>query len=525
MYIKFHLAALGVILMEGLVFGAPMASDSTTRGPLQKYPFTRRDLSVLTLHQELGPLLSNISTILGPDSPEWTNATTRFNIYSRPDVQAVVVPGKESDVAKIVTYCNDNSIDFLAYNRGHGLPTTLQIFQGLQINLGQLTGISIAEDGTSALVQGGVDNGQVLEAVWDQGYVTTTGTATCVGVMGPGLGGGHGVYEGQYGLVMDNFLHLNVVLANGSAIGVNETSYPDLWWGMRGAGHNFGIVTSAQMKLYPREIESWFYKNFWWTGDKLETVFGALNELHAKDNGTTPPKMGFEAVLISMNETVSKTEDQATLYWSFAYAGPAEDAEELLAPFNAIEAVGTKGGSTSLPNLSNAMTAAGEGGSCYPQRFVGASTLTGQYNITAQRRIYDLFNRKVAEYPELAAVSSMYNEGYATKGMEDIPKELSAYPHRDSKHIIYFLSAIPDEDESDLKAVAEEWAKETWDLWLEGEDVGSRPTTYVNYAFGHDYETQASIYGDEAWRLEKLRELKAEYDPNNRFRYYNPIVY
>lgn len=126
--------------------------------------------------------------------------------------------------------------------------------------------------------------------------------------MGAGLGGGHGVYEGQYGLVADNFLHLNVVLANGSAIGVNETSHPDLWWAMRGAGHNFGIVTSAEMKLYPRNIDTWHYHNYWWTGDKLETVLKAINKLAAKDHGSTPPLLGFNAGQYAMNSSISETE-------------------------------------------------------------------------------------------------------------------------------------------------------------------------------------------------------------------------
>lgn len=71
-----------------------------------------------------------------------------------------------------VTYCDENSIDFLAYGRGHGFTTTLRGFKGLQINLGQLNGVTIAKDRKSVLVQGGLDNGQVQEALWPKGYVT-----------------------------------------------------------------------------------------------------------------------------------------------------------------------------------------------------------------------------------------------------------------------------------------------------------------------------------------------------------------
>lgn len=122
------------------------------------------------------------------------------------------------------------------------------------------------------------------------------------------MGGGHGRYEGLYGLVSDQFIHLNVVLANGSTIGVNETSHSDLFWAMKGAGHNFGIVTSAQFKINPRKVETWNYHSYYWTEDKLEAVFEALNEFHRSDNGTTPPLMGVEAGAVVMNSSVSEAD-------------------------------------------------------------------------------------------------------------------------------------------------------------------------------------------------------------------------
>ena len=107
--------------------------------------------------------------------------------------------------------------------------------------------------------------------------------------MGPGLGGGYGRYLGFYGLVADNFISLNVVLADGSAITVSETSYPDLWWAMRGAGHNFGIVTSLNQKIYKRTVDAWFYATYTFTQDKLENLFEAVN--HMANNGTQPKEL------------------------------------------------------------------------------------------------------------------------------------------------------------------------------------------------------------------------------------------
>ena len=82
----------------------------------------------------------------------------------------------------------------------------------------------------------------------------------------------------------------------------------------------------------------------------------------------------------------------------------------------------------------------------------------------------------------------------------------------------FFLTVVP--PGSDLLEVADTWGKEAWDLWNAGQD----PQVYVNYAIGHPYETLESIYGYEAWRLDRLRGLKAKYDPNNSFRFYVPII-
>ena len=89
------------------------------------------------------------------------------------------------------------------------------------------------------------------------------------------------------------------------------------------------------------------------------------------------------------------------------------------------------------------------------------------------------------------------------------------YPYR------FFATAVP--EGSDLLDAANAWAKESTDIWNGGQP-SRRPKLYVNYAMGHDYETLESIYGYEPWRLERLRSLKVAYDPENRFRFFVPIV-
>lgn len=123
--------------------------------------------------------------------------------------------------------------------------------------------------------------------------------------MGPGLGGGYGRYMGFYGLIIDNLLSMNVVLANGSAITVSESATPDLWWGMRGAGHNFGIVTSFNTKIHKRTVDEWFYITYTFRQDKLEWLFGVVNAM--MNNGTQPKEL-MNYALYAWVPSISTTE-------------------------------------------------------------------------------------------------------------------------------------------------------------------------------------------------------------------------
>ncbi|KAH8716742.1 hypothetical protein GQ44DRAFT_688767 [Phaeosphaeriaceae sp. PMI808] len=506
---KSFIIAYGLTFLPSLITGSPIVPRY-----FERKLFSRDRIASTTVAVELGPQLSNGSLVYGSDSPSWANATSRWNLHVRPDVQVVVEPAVEADIAKIIRYCNDNSFQFLMRNRGHGITSSLSTFSGIEINVENFRRITVHPNEGTATLQAGASGGQVIKELWDQGYVTTTGSTPCVGVMGPALGGGHGRYNGLYGLVADNILHYNVVLANGTEIGVNKTSHPDLLWALKGAGHNFAAVTSIVKEIYPKQLETWHFHNYTWTQDKLETVFETLNTFHKSYNGTTPPKMGVNFGSIIMDKSISTTE--AVLKWDFYYAGSAAEAEELLKPFSAIGAVAEKTLDLSYPGVSDLTK-----GDCRGGNLSISSVMTLEYNVTAQRALYDHYVAKVAEIPELGATAYLWHEGYATAGYQAIPSEATSYPHRDENHIMFFATLVP--EGSDLLDAANQWAKESTDIWNAGQPTRT-PKLYVNYALGHNYETLESIYGYEPWRLEKLRSLKAAYDPQNRFRFYVPIV-
>lgn len=179
-------------------------------------------------------------------------------------------------------------------------------FDGIEIDLRNLGGIQIAPDNKTVHLQGGVYSYNVIRDLWDQGFVTGTGGCTCVSVIGPALGGGHGLQQGQHGLTMDHFVNLNVVLANGTAVSVNETSNPDLWWAMRGAGHNFGIVTSWDAKIWEDNFKTYFVRSYEFEGSALESVIDEVNRMGW--DGSLNPVWLASFGLFTMNTSVSETE-------------------------------------------------------------------------------------------------------------------------------------------------------------------------------------------------------------------------
>ena len=94
------------------------------------------------------------------------------------------------------------------------------------------------------------------------------------------LGGGHGFLQGQYGLMADQVISARLVLANGTAVTVSARSNPDLYWALKGAGHNFGIVTEVTYKVYDvRGHEDWSTGTFVFSGDQLEEFLTTINNM------------------------------------------------------------------------------------------------------------------------------------------------------------------------------------------------------------------------------------------------------
>ncbi len=164
----------------------------------------------------------------------------------------------------LIVYCADpedvlTTIDFA---RSVGLPITvrsgghsmvgLSVGNGaLVIDLSRMKGIQIDPGTGIARVQAGLTLGEFVQETQVYGLATTTGTVSGTGLAGLTLGGGIGWLMGKYGLTVDSLLSVDLVTADGQMLTAKATQHPDLFWGVRGGGGNFGIVTSFEFQLHP----------------------------------------------------------------------------------------------------------------------------------------------------------------------------------------------------------------------------------------------------------------------------------
>ncbi|KAK0615698.1 hypothetical protein B0T17DRAFT_538844 [Bombardia bombarda] len=492
------------------VAGCPDSDCSFSQVPL-----TQANLTASKVQQDLGPLLSKKTNIYGSDDSRYEHAIGRWQAFAAPQFTVIVEVAAEDDVSKVVKYANENSVPFYTVNRAHGGARAQGDFSGIQINVVPLSGIQINPDGKTARFQGGAYDQEAIDVLWEQGYVGTTGSCGCVGMMGPGLGGGHGRYQGLHGLISDNLIKMDVVLASGESVEVSSESHPDLFWAMQGAGHNFGIVTSFEMKIHPRVVDTWFFRNWVFTQDKLEDLFEALNKING--NGTQPGEMAVVFGFFYLDPTFSETE--AVIWWSMHYAGPQEDAEPYFEPLNNLGHINVTEGNVPYTQIPHATRTGEDDPLCdHGMNHVIRTAGLQVYNITTQREIYNLFNQNIKDHPEFAA-SYIVMEAYSVEAVKKVDHSASAFSQRDENLLVQISVTYPPEPSLDETAL--EWAGKTRDLFNEGQP-GRLPSTYINYGLGD--ESLESIYGYEPWRLEKLRGLKHKYDPENRFRYYVPII-
>ncbi|MGB2694821.1 MAG: FAD-dependent oxidoreductase, partial [Dehalococcoidia bacterium] len=189
--------------------------------------------------------------LLGPGDAGYEEARRVQNgmIDKRPAAIARCL--SESDVVAAVNFAREKGLEIAVRGGGHNVAGNAVCESGLMIDLSLMKGIEVDSKARTARAQGGVTWGEFNAATQQHGLAATGGVVSTTGIAGLTLGGGLGWLMGKYGLAVDNLISAEVVTADGQVLRASDSEHGDLFWGLRGGGGNFGIVTWFEYRLHP----------------------------------------------------------------------------------------------------------------------------------------------------------------------------------------------------------------------------------------------------------------------------------
>jgi len=198
--------------------------------------------------EELKSALRGQLLLAGNDGYDVARRVLNPSIDKHPAL--IVRPSGAADVASAVTFANERGLLLAVKCGGHSFSGKSTCDGGVQIDLSSMRGARVDRENRRAYVAGGSLLGDLDHECMAQGLVTTAGTVSHTGVGGLSLGGGFGRLARKYGLTLDNIKSVDIVTADGMLRHASADENPDLFWGIRGGGGNFGIVTSFEFGLH-----------------------------------------------------------------------------------------------------------------------------------------------------------------------------------------------------------------------------------------------------------------------------------
>ncbi|KAF2708801.1 FAD-binding domain-containing protein [Pleomassaria siparia CBS 279.74] len=489
--------------------------------------YGEQDINIVS---ELGPLLSQGAKVVLHDDVDFEKVTARWQHWAAPTFKAVVQTKTEEDIQQTILYANKHTIPFLAQSGGHGSISSLAALEnGIQINLRSMNTVAISKDDRYATVGAGVEVKELIDSLWSLGKQTVTGICECVGLMGVALGGGHGMLQGHYGLLSDQILSARLVLANSTAITVSSTENKDLFWALRGAGHNYGVVASLDYRIYDIDTANgkdvWSHEVFIYpaTPENVKAVYTeAQNQLE------TQPRGIFHYGLVL---TVPALSPEPMIMHHVVWNGPLDTINPHTQAFHNLKPANVMKDEGTYLDLPRWLQTDKSSMVCNPTDFipdVGVPRFpvdVQDYNIDALVEAVEVLKKTMKSFPEFAA-SVLMIEQYPMHMVREIDDKKSAFPSRKDRLLMapamLYQSLSNGTPNTTLDDLAIKWGTAIQTILIDGAKKQGGARTYVNYA--HGGESLETMYGEEPWRLERLRRLKREYDPKNRFRFYAPIV-
>ncbi|MFH1764955.1 MAG: FAD-binding oxidoreductase [Gemmatimonadota bacterium] len=434
--------------------------------------------------------------LLGPQSPGYDDARALWNgmVDRRPGL--IVECAGAADVIRSVKFAAKNGLLVSVLGAGHNIAGNAACEGGFMISLRKMNSVRVDPGARKAWVGPGTTLGEFDLEAQAFGLATPVGINSTTGIGGLTLGGGFGWLSRKHGLTADNLVSADVVTATGAYLKASEDENTDLFWGLRGGGGNFGIVTSFEFHLHPLgpDVLSGlivhpfsdagpvlrYYREFAAQAPDELTVWAVMRK--APPLPFLPPEVHGTTVLIL----------------ACLYAGDMADGEKALRP---LREFGNPIADVISPHQYSAF-----------QMAFDPLLLPGQRNYWKSHDFLELSDGLldavlpfVADLPNQSCEVFFAQMGGATSR---VPAEATAYRHRDAEFIMNVHGRWHDAKDDD-RCLA----------WTRGLFKASSPYAtggvYVNFMTEEETDRVQSAYGDAYARLARL---KTKFDPTNFFR-------
>jgi FAD/FMN-containing dehydrogenase len=394
-----------------------------------------------------------------------------------------------ADIADAVNLARTLNLEVAVRGGGHNVAGRATLDGGVMIDLSPMRGIHVDPKARTARAQGGVTWGEFNRETQLHGLATTGGIVSSTGIAGLTLGGGLGWLMGKYGLAVDNLLSVGLVTADGRVLRAGQDEHTDLFWAIRGAGANFGVVASLEYQLHPVGPTI--------TGGLVAHPFERAREVlrfYRDITASLPDEFTVVAGLIHAPDG-SGTKLVAIL---LCHCGPLDVGEAAARPMKAFG--------------SPAMDTVGPLTYCQLNAMLDAVYPKGALNYWKSNFLAQLSDEAIDTMIECFVTCPSPMDHVVLEHMHGATTRVgigdTAFPHRADGYDFLVVSEWMDQADTD-RCIA--WARDTYAAMKPFMASGR----YVNY-LDHDEsgDPVAAAYGPN---YRRLQELKAQYDPSNFF--------
>lgn len=403
-----------------------------------------------------------------------------------------------ADVMACVNLARDNGLLLAVRGGGHNVAGNAVCDGGLVVDLTEMRSVRVDKSTDIVHIEGGALLGDVDHETYAHGLSTPMGVVSETGYAGLTLHGGMGWQMRKYGLAADNVAGVDIVTADGSLLHANSGENPDLYWAVRGGGGNFGVVTSFTSRLHPMPREV-LYSVPIFPLEKAASVLRFLREYMSE----APEELVTIGVLwtVPMEPSIpAKFHGSPALFLLACYIGPPEEGEAVLKPLRTCEP--TLADLTSRKRWVDA------------QKFLDADYPNGRryyWKSTMVKELTDAIIDSLVEHTEtrpskLTSVDVWYMGGaFGRVGAEE-----TAFGGRNAQYTVNYESNWDDPGEDGANI---DWTRASL---KKVQDI-SQALTYLNFA-GLGEEAETMVRASFGKNYDRLKTIKASYDPDNLFR-------